>query len=241
MKHTYKSSSTSVVSAFFYFQNFALNIHPIGPSQIGFPVLWFESNKLWDRTVLKSQGIFRKIHWRYGSWNDSCSFAASTLDWLVVEPTHLKNMNVKLGSSSPSRGEKKNVWNHHLVDVVGKDPTTILQEIMKPAGPQHGRKMRHVDRPTGLEQAGGKQITKHDFQISMGKNDMSKINQKSWKFQKQIVNFIVLLPLETLIRRVKSPSQRLLSVTWNRNMSFSTLWSHRLMYCSAQIRHLHPD
>ena len=33
------------------------------------------------------------------------------LDWLVVEPTHLKNMIVKLGSSSPIFGVKiKNIW-----------------------------------------------------------------------------------------------------------------------------------
>ena len=32
---------------------------------------------------------------------------------LVVEPTHLKNMNVKMGSSSPIFGMKiKNIWNH---------------------------------------------------------------------------------------------------------------------------------
>ena len=34
--------------------------------------------------------------------------------WLVVEPTHLKNMIVKMGSSSPSFGMKiRNVLNHH--------------------------------------------------------------------------------------------------------------------------------
>ena len=33
--------------------------------------------------------------------------------WLVVEPTPLKNMLVKMGSSSPNRGEFfKNIWNH---------------------------------------------------------------------------------------------------------------------------------
>ena len=30
------------------------------------------------------------------------------LNWLVVEPTHLKNMLVKMGSSSPSRDEHEN-------------------------------------------------------------------------------------------------------------------------------------
>ena len=31
----------------------------------------------------------------------------SELRWLVVEPTPLKNMLVKMGSSSPNRGENK--------------------------------------------------------------------------------------------------------------------------------------
>ena len=36
------------------------------------------------------------------------------LHWLVVEPTHLKNMLVKMGSSSPIFGvNMKNIWNHH--------------------------------------------------------------------------------------------------------------------------------
>ena len=36
-------------------------------------------------------------------------------NWLVVEPTHLKNMIVKLGSSSPNFGLKINtISNHHL-------------------------------------------------------------------------------------------------------------------------------
>ena len=35
--------------------------------------------------------------------------------WLVVEPTHLKNMLVKMGSSSPNRGENKKYLScHHL-------------------------------------------------------------------------------------------------------------------------------
>ena len=35
---------------------------------------------------------------------------------LVFQPTHPKNMMVKLGSSSPNLGMKsKNVWNHHPV------------------------------------------------------------------------------------------------------------------------------
>ena len=33
---------------------------------------------------------------------------------LVVEPTHLKNMLVKLDHFPRDRGEKKRVWNHHL-------------------------------------------------------------------------------------------------------------------------------
>ena len=37
--------------------------------------------------------------------------------WLVVEPTHLKNMLVKMGSFPQGSGWKwiNNVWNHHLV------------------------------------------------------------------------------------------------------------------------------
>ena len=39
--------------------------------------------------------------------------------WLVVEPTHLKNMIVKMGKSSPIFGMKiKNIWNHHLVFIL---------------------------------------------------------------------------------------------------------------------------
>ena len=36
--------------------------------------------------------------------------------WLVVEPTHLKNMIVKMGSSSPKFGVKIKTYlkNHHL-------------------------------------------------------------------------------------------------------------------------------
>ena len=38
--------------------------------------------------------------------------------WLVVEPTHLKNMLVKLDHLRRDRGEHlKNIWNHHLVCV----------------------------------------------------------------------------------------------------------------------------
>ena len=35
---------------------------------------------------------------------------SSPLNWLVVEPTHLKNMLVKMGSSSPNRGENKQIF-----------------------------------------------------------------------------------------------------------------------------------
>ena len=106
MKHTSKSSSTYSECILLSIKKLQ-HIHPIGPNQIGFTVLRFESNKPWDRTVLKKRhGIFRKIHWRYGSWNDSCSFVASTLDWLVVEPpiwkiwtsnwVHLPQVGVKI-------------------------------------------------------------------------------------------------------------------------------------------------
>ena len=39
------------------------------------------------------------------------------VNYLVVEPTHLKNMLVRMGSSSPIFGVKipKNIWNHNLV------------------------------------------------------------------------------------------------------------------------------
>ena len=30
--------------------------------------------------------------------------------WLVVEPTHVKNMLVKMGSSSPNRGQNKKIF-----------------------------------------------------------------------------------------------------------------------------------
>ena len=36
-------------------------------------------------------------------------------NWLVVEPTPLKNMLVKFLIVSPSGDENKNIWNHHLV------------------------------------------------------------------------------------------------------------------------------
>ena len=39
-------------------------------------------------------------------------------DWLVVEPTHLKNMLVKLEIFPNFRGENaKNIWNHHLDNI----------------------------------------------------------------------------------------------------------------------------
>ena len=41
--------------------------------------------------------------------SDSARFGAIAPDvlWLMVEPTHLKNMLVKMGSSSPNRGENR--------------------------------------------------------------------------------------------------------------------------------------
>ena len=34
--------------------------------------------------------------------------------WLVVEPTHLKNMLVKLDYFTKDRMKIENIWNHHL-------------------------------------------------------------------------------------------------------------------------------
>ena len=47
------------------------------------------------------------------------------------KPSHLKNMLVKLGSSSPIFGvNMKNLWNHHLVYMVGIHSSIIdLQQI----------------------------------------------------------------------------------------------------------------
>ena len=45
------------------------------------------------------------LHGSYGNWKKKIIFP--TFIWLVVEPTHLKNMLVKMGSSSPNRGENK--------------------------------------------------------------------------------------------------------------------------------------
>ena len=43
------------------------------------------------------------------------SFFNGVISWLVVEPTHLKNMLVKMGSSSLNRGENKKYLScHHL-------------------------------------------------------------------------------------------------------------------------------
>ena len=49
--------------------------------------------------------------------NDAPSWKVKTLAWLVGGWTHLKNMLVKLFSSSPISGVKiENIWNHHLVE-----------------------------------------------------------------------------------------------------------------------------
>ena len=54
---------------------------------------------------------------------------------LVVEPTHLKDMLVKMKKSSPSFGMKiKNVWNHHAVWVI--TPVTHLQGHLQWLCPQ---------------------------------------------------------------------------------------------------------
>ena len=70
-------------------------------------------SRLWWR---KKTGCFF-LFIRHGMWRKI---------WLVVEPTHLKNMLVKLGSSSPSFGVKIKTYlkppprNHHTVD--GRNP-----------------------------------------------------------------------------------------------------------------------
>ena len=58
--------------------------------------------------------------WRVGSISSWMVFewGFSNVIWLVVEPTHLKNMLVKV-DHYPQVGVKlKNVWNHHLVMLV---------------------------------------------------------------------------------------------------------------------------
>ena len=62
------------------------------------------------------------ITWLESGWMDKTQFfmmlervVFSQAGWLVVEPTPLKNMLVKMGSSSPNRGEqKKHISNHHI-------------------------------------------------------------------------------------------------------------------------------
>ena len=57
--------------------------------------------------------------------------------WLVVEPTHLKNMFVKMGSSSPNRDENLVFENHHLgfccfsCVCVCLSPSVFVKEILK--------------------------------------------------------------------------------------------------------------
>ena len=47
--------------------------------------------------------------------------------WLVVEPTHLKNMLVKIGSSSPIFGVNiRNIWNHHVVNQQLNTPQILI-------------------------------------------------------------------------------------------------------------------
>ena len=41
-------------------------------------------------------------------------FGQMEYDWLVVEPTHLKNMLVKMGNLPQIVVKIKNIWNHHL-------------------------------------------------------------------------------------------------------------------------------
>ena len=46
--------------------------------------------------------------------NSANSSAPKTICWLVVEPTHLKNIS-QIGSFPQVKVNKKNVWNHHLL------------------------------------------------------------------------------------------------------------------------------
>ena len=50
----------------------------------------------------------------------------TTIYWLVVEPTHLKNMLVKLGSSSPNRDENKKYWKPPPSTSTSMDPVSCL-------------------------------------------------------------------------------------------------------------------
>ena len=51
--------------------------------------------------------LLKMVHNPGGDWNPGWGV---DLNWLVVEPTHLKNMIVKMGSSSPRFGVKiKNI------------------------------------------------------------------------------------------------------------------------------------
>ena len=70
---------------------------------------WFFSGGPEPLVMAEKNGVFF-LFIRHGMWRKI---------WLVVEPTHLKNMLVKLGSSSPSFGVKiKHIWNHHLEIII---------------------------------------------------------------------------------------------------------------------------
>ena len=60
-------------------------------------------------SMLNFRGVFShfKLALNGMAPNISSLTTLDDLDWLVVEPTHLKNMIVKLGSSSPNRDENK--------------------------------------------------------------------------------------------------------------------------------------
>ena len=79
-------------------------------------------------------------------------------NWLVVEPTHLKNMIVKLGSSSPNFGLKINtISNHHLemLQFPGNRVEFQLQKIVDNPG-CHPKKKHLSQQSIRLKKAVGR-------------------------------------------------------------------------------------
>ena len=67
-------------------------------------------DRIW--ALLVSLAVTRQLQTHLGKGqSQGVVLQGETLDWLVVEPTHLKNMIVKMGSSSPRFGVNiKNIW-----------------------------------------------------------------------------------------------------------------------------------
>ena len=62
------------------------------------------TTQLLTTTCLQTLGL--RAAWEPGgTWGGKMRVCQTNLTWLVVEPTHLKNIVVKLGPSSPNRGE----------------------------------------------------------------------------------------------------------------------------------------